>query len=83
MVKKKEIRIIYLSASCHDAPSTRGKNMVGHLRPDQPALTCMCEYVPLEVVAASESAIAVVTDEILLHFQGKVIVHVHWWKDVL
>lgn len=46
-------------------------------------LTCMCEYVPLEVVAAPESAVAVVTDEILLDFQGKVIIHVHRWKYVL
>lgn len=44
----------------------------------------MCEYVPLEVVAAPESAVAVVTDEILLDFQGKVvIIHVHRWKYVL
>lgn len=45
--------------------------------------SCMCEYVPLEVVAAPESAVAVVTDEILLDFQGKVIIHVHRWKYVL
>lgn len=57
--------------------------MVRHLRNDQIALTCMCEYVPLEVVATSESTVAVVTDEILLDFQGQVVVHVHRWKYVL
>lgn len=38
-----------------------------------------------EVVATPESSIAVVTDEVLLDFQGKVVViiHVHLWKDML
>lgn len=39
-------------------------------------LTCVREYVALEMVAASERAVAVVTDEVLLDFQGAVVVHV-------
>lgn len=42
-------------------------------------LSCMCEYVSLEVVATPESSIAVVADEVLLDFQGTVIVHIHLW----
>lgn len=48
-----------------------------------PVVTCMCENVPLEVVATPESAVAVVTDEVLLDFQGTVIIHVHRWKYML
>ena len=44
----------------------------------------MCQYVSLEVVATPESSIAVVTDEILLDFQGTVIiVHFHCWNKML
>lgn len=31
--------------------------------------SCVCEYMSLEVVATPESSIAVVADEVLLHFQ--------------
>lgn len=45
--------------------------------------SCVCKYVSLEVVAAPESSVAVVTDEVLLDFQGAVVIHVHLWKYVL
>lgn len=47
--------------------------------------SCVCENMSFEVVATPESSIAVVTDEVLLDFQGKVVViiHVHLWKDML
>lgn len=37
----------------------------------------------LEVVATPEGSIAVVTDEVLLDFQGKVVIHLDWWKYML
>lgn len=42
--------------------------------------SCMCKYMSLEVVATPESSVAVVTDEVLLNFQGTVIIHTDWWK---
>lgn len=39
-------------------------------------LTCVCEYMSFEVVAASECSVAVVTDKVLLDFQRTIIVHV-------
>lgn len=76
------MRLVFICR--HDVKKNISKRKKhGYWSNDQPALTCMCEYVPLEVVAASESAVAVVTNEILLHFQGKVVIHVHRWKYVL
>lgn len=43
----------------------------------------MCKYMSLEVVATPEGSIAVVTDEVLLDFQGKVVIHLDWWKYML
>lgn len=43
-------------------------------------LTRVCEYMPFEVVAASERPVAVVTDKVLLDFQRTIIVHVDGWK---
>lgn len=44
---------------------------------------CMCKNMSLEVVAAPESSIAVITDEVLLDFQRAVVIHVNLRKQML
>lgn len=58
----------------HKLQRTAGHSESGHL--PEPPRTCVCEYVSFQVVTASEGAVAVVTDEVLLDFQGAVVVHV-------
>lgn len=44
---------------------------------------CVCENMSLEVVAAAESSVTVIADEVLLDFQRGVVVHVQMRQQML